>query len=375
MKFVHLSDLHIGKVVNGFSMLEDQKYILNEILGIIDVQKPDAILIAGDIFDRGIPPESAINVADDFFGELLERKLPILAISGNHDSAVRISFNSGFMRKSGFYMTSNLAGDIGPITLTDEYGPVNFWLLPYIQPFMVRKAFPDDEFDGYSGAVETVVRHMNIDKKQRNVILSHQYVEFSETSGSEESAVGTINCIGQKIYDDFDYVALGHIHQPATLAPNHMRYCGTQLSYNFSSHDLKEKTLTVVEMGPKGSVEIKEIPLHPLHAMRTVFGTFDEIMNLAASEDYLKVTLHDEQEIPNVMNELRSRFPNVMHLEYDNTRSRRTAVVEARKKALELHPAKLFAEFYENMSNHPMTEEQEKIVDALVREIWEGEKE
>ena len=276
MKLIHLSDLHLGKRVNEFSMVEDQKYILNEILKIIDQESPDGILLAGDLYDRPVPSAEAVQLFDSFLTRLAQRKIPVFAISGNHDSAERIAFGSHIMSDSGICMSPVYDGKTAKYCLKDSYGEVWIHLLPFIRPATVRHALEGEEdvedIRTYQEAVLAAVKHMEIDRSQRNVLLAHQFVVGAMQCDSEEISVGGIDQIEAEVFRDFDYVALGHIHSPQNFKNGKMRYCGTPLKYSFSECGQK-KSVTVVELKEKGTTEIREIGLLPLRDLRSIRGS------------------------------------------------------------------------------------------------------
>lgn len=378
MKFLHLSDLHLGKRVIEFSMLEDQKYILNEIIKIADSQKTDAVLIAGDVYDKGIPPLEAVSLFDDFLNRLVERNLPVLIISGNHDSAERIAFGSKLMKKSGVYFSSVYNGNIEKIILNDDIGPVNFYLLPYLKPSYVRQCFAEEKIDSFNDAVKMALSKVDVDKSQRNVLLAHQFVTGASTCESEELYVGGSENIDASLFDDFDYVALGHLHGPQKIIKENVRYCGSPLKYSFSECSQK-KSVCLVELGKKSEVKIDLQELKPLRDMREIKGSYDDIMlkknyENTNVEDYIHVTLTDEQDVPEGFGKIRSVYINLMKLDYDNARTRNNNEIETKFDAKQIKPADLFEGFFELQNNKKMDEEQKSFIDSLIEEIWEEEK-
>ena len=378
MKLIHLSDLHIGKRVNEFSMLEDQKYILKVILNIIDDEKPDGILIAGDVYDKSVPSAEAVQLLDDFLCRLAERKLPTFIISGNHDSAERLSFGSRLMNISGIHLSPVYNGKVEPLTLTDEYGRVNIYMLPFIKPVNVRRFFPDSEIESYTDAIRVAVDSMNVDRNERNIIITHQFVTGASRSESEEISVGGSDNVDAAAFDAFDYVALGHIHGPQKIGREAVRYCGTPLKYSFSEANHK-KSVTIVEMGEKGRTEIRTAALVPLRDLREIKGRYEEIVlkesyEGTSTDDYMHITLTDEEDIPDVMNRLRVIYPNIMKLDYDNKRTRSNQSVGMAEDIENKTPLELFSEFYQVRNGQPMSKEQTAFMQSLIEEIWEGEK-
>ena len=379
MKLIHLSDLHLGKRVNEFSMIEDQKYILNQILGIIDEEAPDGVLLAGDIYDRPVPSAEAVQLLDSFITRLAKRKIPVYAISGNHDSAERIAFGSHIMSSSGICMSPVYDGKTEKYCLMDSYGEVWIHLLPFIRPAVVRHALQGEEgaeeIRSYQEAVQAAVEHMDIDTEKRNVLVAHQFAVGAMSCDSEEIAVGGIDQIEVSVFQDFDYVALGHIHSPQNVGSNQIRYCGTPLKYSFSEAG-QQKSVTVAELFEKGDLEVREIPLKPFRDMRKLKGTYMEITSLANyqdtnTEDYMQITLTDEEDIVDGMQKLRAIYPNLMRLEYDNRRTRENQEISGTETVEKKSELEYFQEFFELQNNQPMNEEQRKFSEDLIRKIQE----
>lgn len=377
MKLIHLSDLHLGKRVNEFSMLEDQKYILKKILNIINEQSPDALLIAGDIYDKSVPLTSAVQLFDDFLCRLAKRGLQVFIISGNHDSAERMAFGGRLMDMSGIHMSPVYNGEVEPFRLKDEHGNVNIYMLPFIKPANVRRFFPDGDIVTYTDALALAVKNMPLDTSARNVLITHQFVTGAVRSESEELSVGGSDNVDASVFDDFDYVALGHIHSPQKIGRETVRYCGTPLKYSFSEVSHK-KSVTVVELGEKGDVSINTIPLTPLHDMREIKGTYLEITDRRSYEgtdtdDYIHITLTDEEDIPDAIGKLRVIYPNLMKLDYDNKRTRKNSDIGKVQDVGCKTPLELFAELYEKQNNQPINEEQLKFMNELIEKAKEAE--
>ncbi len=371
---MHLSDLHLGKRVYEFSMYEDQKYILKQILEIAGEQKANAVLISGDVYDKPIPPAEAVQLFDDFLTALSDRKVPVYVISGNHDSAERLSFGARLMTQSSVFMSAAFHGTVQKYSLQDEYGTVNFYLLPFLKPTIVRQAYPEAEIGSYQEAVQYVLAQTPVEKSQRNVLLAHQFVTGAKTSESEEILVGGLDNMDASLFDDFDYVALGHIHTPQKIGRETVRYCGTPLKYSFSEAK-RDKSVTMVELQEKGSVQLQEIPLHPLHDLREIKGSYEELTarkNYAGTktDDYLHITLTDEEDIPDVMDRLHTIYPGIMKLDYDNLRTRTMNQIDAVQQVQDKTPVQLFAEFYELQNNQPMSAQQQEHVQKLIDQIW-----
>ena len=377
MKLFHLSDLHIGKRVNEFSMIEDQKYILTQILYAADQEKPDGILISGDVYDRTIPTAEAVQVFDAFLTRLSEQKIPAFIISGNHDSAERLAFGSSLMGKSGIYFSKVYDGTVEKIPMQDAYGTVWIYLLPFLRPSTIRHALPEraEEVQSAADAVRIALEQTKIDEKERNVLLAHQFVTGAKRCDAEELQVGDVDQIPAELFALFEYVALGHIHSPQKVGRETVRYCGAPLKYSFSEAG-QEKSITVVELKEKGSVDLRTIPLKPLHDLRKIRGTYLEVTAKSFyenrdCEDYLQVTLTDVEDVPDGMAKLRTIYPNLMRLEYDNKRTRSNAEVRAAERVEEKSELELFQEFYELQNNQSMTEVQEQFVEELLRGMKE----
>ena len=375
MKFIHLSDLHLGKRVNEFSMLEDQAHILNQIAAITETEHPQGVLIAGDVYDKPIPPAEAIQLFDHFLSRLVRLGTQVFIISGNHDSAERLSFGAGLMKRSGVYIAQVYDGRVEPVTLPDEYGEVRLYLLPFLKPAHVRRWYPEENCDSYTDALRTAVLQMNVDETQRNVLITHQFVTGASVSESEELSVGGSENVDASVFDAFDYVALGHIHGPQQMGRETLRYCGTPLKYSFSEAGHR-KSVTVVELAQKGSVQVRAIPLSPLRDMREIRGSYMEVTARSSYEntctqDYVHIILTDEEDIPDAVGKLRVIYPNLMKLSYDNRRTRSSQTVEALEKLEEQTPLDLFQQLYELQNNQPMSEEQARFCASLMESIWE----
>lgn len=377
MKLVHLSDLHLGKRVNEFSMLEEQDYILRQILSVIDGERPQAVIIAGDVYDKSVPSAEAVQLFDFFLSSLAKRGLEVFVISGNHDSPERIAFGGRLMQKSGIHMSPVYDGTVEPITLSDEHGAVSFFMLPFLKPAQVRKCLDDDSIESYTDAVAAAISRMEIKPDERNVLITHQFVTGASRSDSEEISVGGADNVDVSVFEPFDYTALGHIHGPQNVGRETVRYCGTPLKYSFSeiSH---EKSVTVVEMGKKGDITVRTVPLTPLHDMREVKGSYADLTLLenyenTSRDDYLHVILTDEDDVPDAIGRLRAIYPNIMKLDYDNMRTRNTQTLEADGDVENKSPIELLGELFEKQNGREMSGEQEKFAAELIEKIWEGE--
>ena len=376
MKFFHLSDLHLGRRIYEFSLIDDQKFILEEILSLAEKERPDAVVIAGDIYDRAVPSAEAVELFDSFLTELAGRHIPVLAISGNHDSPERIAFGADLMTPSGVFLSPVYNGYVEPVSLSDSFGAVNFYLLPFIKPANVRRFYPEEAIESYTDALRCAVEHMNVDPSARNVLITHQFVTGGVRSDSEDITVGGTDNVDAAVFDRFDYVALGHLHGAQKIARETLRYSGTPLKYSFSEKD-QTKAVTVVELGEKGSVSVSSLPLAPRRDMREIRGTYAELTlrdNYAGTntEDYIHAVLTDENDLPNALARLRSIYPNLMKLDYDNRRTRTSAVIAAQERCRTMTEAELFAELYEKQNGQRMSAEQGAYADAVFAELREG---
>ena len=370
MKFIHLSDLHIGKRVNEFSMLDDQRYILAQILETIKHEKPDAVLIAGDIYDIPQPSVEAMNLLDSFLDELFSLGIHTMIISGNHDSAERISFGSKRMVNP-MHICPAYDGKTHKVTLTDKNGEVDFYMLPFIKPVTVRSIFPDEDILDYTSAVRSAISHMNVDTSRRNVLIAHQFVTGATRCDSEEISLGGQDNIDASIFSPFDYVALGHIHGPQKVERETIRYCGTPLKYSFSERN-HIKSVTVVQFDSKDDIQIEAKKLKPLRDMREIRGSYAEVISSTKSEDYIRVILSDETPIPDALSELRKIFPNIMRLEYDNSRTRLTdSGTQGIQNPKQLNPLEIFSTFYKERTQTEMDKKQTDFIKTLIQEIWE----
>ncbi|MCI5484155.1 MAG: exonuclease SbcCD subunit D [Clostridiales bacterium] len=371
MKLIHLSDLHLGKRLNEFSLGEDQEYILNQILQIVEAEQPDAVVIAGDVYDKAIPSVEAVSLFDEFLVRLAGLHIHIFVISGNHDSPERIAFGSRLLEETGIHLSPVYGGRVESVTLEDAFGPVDFYLLPFVKPIHVRRFFPEDPTDTYTQALSTAVGHMNLDEHRRNVLVTHQFVTGASRSDSEEISVGGADNVDSAVFDAFDYVALGHIHSPQHCGSEKIRYCGTPLKYSFS--EAKDtKSVTVAELKEKGNLVIRTVPLKPLRELVELRGTFEELTdrhfyeNTTWTRDYVRLTLTDEEDIPDAVGKLRLVYRNLMKLDYDNARTRSNAEITGAQAQDTRSPLELFASFYELQNNRPMTAEQLVFLEELI---------
>lgn len=376
MKFLHLADLHLGKRVNGFSMLEDQAHILRQILAILDNEQPDGVLIAGDVYDKSVPSVEAVELLDGFLTELRARGVPVLLISGNHDSPERLAFGGRVMDSCGIHISPVYGGALAPVTLQDEFGPVHVWLLPFVKPTHVRRWFPDADIESYTDAVAEAVAHMDIDTAARNVLVTHQFVTGGTRSGSEELSVGGTDNVDSRVFAPFDYVALGHLHGAQHIGRETIRYAGSPLKYSFSEAR-QHKSVTVVTLGEKGDVQVRTAALTPLRELREIRGSYDELTARSFYEhttyrsDYLHLILTDEQDVFDAMSRLRTIYPYLMTLDYDNARTRAAGGMSVPAETERRTPLELFEALYTRQNHRPMSEVQRAYIAQLMEQIME----
>lgn len=374
MKLAHISDLHLGKTLYNYSLIEDQEYILEQIVGILVEKKVEVLMIAGDVFDKNVAPEAGLKVFRKFLNRLVESKIKVLIISGNHDSAERLTFGGEFMTEKGIFFSKVYDGKIEPVSFEDEYGPVNFYLLPFIKPQIVNHYIEGNEIDTYEEAVQFAVKNMNINTSERNVILAHQNILSAKRCESEENIIGGLDAVSDAVFKDFDYTALGHIHSQQKIGKNNVFFCGTPLKYSVSEFD-QEKKMPIISLAEKGKVDIEMIPLIPKRDLRKITGTLDEILSNAKNdpnnhEDFIDITLTNEYEVMDAMASLRTVYPNVLKLSYDNKASRAAENVEKFSGVNEKKPLEIFEAFYQSRRGTEMNDEQKNYIQALIEKIW-----
>ena len=378
MKLLHLSDLHLGKRVNEFSMIDDQRHVLDQILRVIDAERPDAVLIAGDVYDKPVPTAEAVALLDWFLVELSGRELQVFVISGNHDSAERMAFGGRLMEQSGVHLAPVYDGTVARWTLTDEHGLVHLYLLPFVKPVHVRRCFPEREIETYTDAVAAAVEAMDVDPAARNVLVTHQFVTGAARCESEEVSVGGADNVDASVFDGFDYVALGHLHGPQTVGRETVRYCGTPLKYSFSEVHHK-KSVTVVELGEKGTVTVRTAPLTPRRDLVELRGAYEEVTRRdfyegnGYQDSYVHITLTDEEDVPDALGKLRLIYPYLMKLDYDNQRTHAAGVGDEGVDLQRKSPMELLEEFYAMQNGQPMGQEQRQFARQLMERIWEGD--
>lgn len=383
MKLMHLSDLHLGKRLNEFSLLEDQRYILQQIAEMVRNEKPDCVLLAGDIYDKPVPPAEAVLLFDDFLNQLAELTT-VCAISGNHDSAERLAFGAQLMCEGGVYFSTVYTGEAQAVTLTDAYGEVHIYLLPFLKPVNVRHCLPEEEaaqLTSYHEALQCAVERLHINPEERNVLVAHQFVTGAQTAGSEAVNVGGVDNIGAEVFAAFDYVALGHIHNAQNVGSEHVRYSGTPLKYSFAEWQ-QEKSVTLVELGAKGELQLKILPLTPLRDLHKLRGTYEQIISKDFYKDFPKdsdgrlrdfyhITLTDEADVMDAVQKLRVVYKNLLQLDYDNKRTRTDNVIAGAELTTEQSPLELIGEFYQLQNNQALSEAQEEYLTQVLEQVEE----
>jgi len=376
MRCMHLGDLHLGKNVNEFSMIEDQKYILDQIIDIVESKEIDAVLLAGDIYDRSIPSEEAVKLFDRFLTRLAELGRSVFAVSGNHDSDERLHFGSSLFAANNIYINGRYDGEIPCVTIEDDYGPLHIWLLPYIKASRAGHFFPDADTSTYDKAFRTVIRSAGINEAERNILVLHQFVTGAakepELAGSETMVlnVGTIDKIGADCFDAFDYVAMGHIHSAQAVGRETCRYAGSMLKYSLDKKELsRTKSVPVITMGAKGDVDVELVELEPLREIRHIRGNLRDLIDSATdTEDYIYATLTDEETQFDAMARLREVYPRVMKLDYDNSASRALGMDGDGPDTEGKNFHELIGEFFQLYHGSQPTEKEWKIIEETAKE-------
>ena len=379
MRFIHVSDLHLGKKLNEASLLEDQRHMLGQLLSVLDAEKPDALLVAGDVYDRPVPPAEAVALLDEFLTGVAARGVPVALISGNHDSAERLAFGARLLSARQVYLSPVLDrahAAIQPLTFTDEFGKVCLWMVPFVKPAHVRAALPEAAVESYTDALRAVIATLPLDPQKRNVLVCHQFLTGGERSESEEISVGGLDNVDAGVFAGFDYVAAGHLHRAQSVGLPTVRYCGSPLKYSFAEAN-DQKSVTLVTLGAKGDVQTRQIPITPLRELRKLRGAYAELTLRAnyqhtAVDDYLHITLTDAFDVPDALAKLQVIYPNLLRLEYDNARTRQSTQAEGENGGERRTPLTMLADFYALQNNQPMSEEQHRYALTLMERIWEG---
>ena len=379
MRFLHLADLHLGKVLHKRSFLSDQVFILQQILEIAETEQIDAVLIAGDVYQRSVPSAEAMTAFSDFLTFLSEKKRPCYIISGNHDSAERIAYLSPLAQLSGIYIAGAEPARFYTFSASDAFGEITLHLLPFTAPAHVRARYPEEAEDilTYDDAIRVLTAHHPIDPGKRNVLIAHQYLTGAQTCDSEELAIGGLDNVSAALFADYDYAALGHLHGPQQVMRETIRYAGSPLKYSFSEAAQK-KSVTVCELGEKGSLSVTTRELEPRHDMRQIRGLYNDLMRRDSYEgtktdDYIGVVLTDEDDVPGAIEKLRVVYPNIIKLSYDNKRARALEVITEAAESDQMTEMELFSDLYLKQNGQEMNEEQRTYLGRVIDQVKEGE--
>ncbi|MBR3039601.1 MAG: exonuclease SbcCD subunit D [Lachnospiraceae bacterium] len=376
MKLLHLGDLHLGKSLADYDLIDDQKFILDQILKLIKKQQVDTVVIAGDVYDKSVPSEAATNLLDFFLCELSKLQVNTFMISGNHDSDDRLNYGSSLFKSNRIYISSIYNGRLFKQTVEDEEGEVDVYLLPFVKASQVKHFFPEEEINSYEDAVRTIVESAGIDSKRRNILVAHQFVagvgadpKLGGSEGAATQNVGLVEKIGYDIFDDFDYVALGHIHSPQRVGRDEVRYSGSPLKYSLSEVN-NSKSVPIVTVGKKGKVDIELVSLKPMRDLRHIKGTMDKLLdkkNVTAPEDFIYVTLTDEDIINDAIGIFQQVYPNTIKIDYDNSHTKEIEQVDITKIVENKSFDELIEDFYQAMYGCSMTEEEKAVMLAAAK--------
>lgn len=371
MKFLHLGDLHLGRTLGDFSLIEDQRDILNKICRIAEEKEVDAVCIAGDIYDRAIPSEAAVNLLDDFMNRLAEKKIACYMISGNHDSDDRLNFASRLLSSKDIYIAAKYQGKLQKEVFRDEYGEVNIYLLPYIKASLVRYYFPEEKIESYEDAVRVILERAEINPKEKNIILAHQFVagkgrdpELAGSEGIGNLNVGQLEKIGYDCFDAFDYAALGHIHSPQKVGREEVRYCGSPLKYSLSEVN-NIKSLPLVTLQEKGKLEIELLPLKPMRDLRHLKGKREKLLaaeNIVDRDDFIYITLTDEDFMNDAMGIFQQYYPNTVKIDYENSHTKELQDLDLTEIAEERSLEEILGNFYEQVYGTKISEEEKGLL-------------
>ena len=380
MKFLHLADLHLGKILQEQSLIEDQEYMLKQIIGTIERENIETVLISGDVYDRSVPPAEAVNLLDSFLRTLIkELKIKVFIIAGNHDSKDRLAFGSKIFEDEGLYIESKYNGNLRKVEVQDEYGKLNIYMLPFVKPIEVKQFFKEDLENNYNTAINKIIVKEKIDVEERNIILVHQFVTAGtvepERTESEVLSLGGIENVDVSNFECFDYVAIGHVHRPQKIGRDTARYAGTMLKYSFSEIN-HNKTIPIIELKDKGDININLEQLNPLRDMREIKGPIEELIKQENYEcgntnDYIKAVITNEEPVYDAIGQIRRIYPNTLKLEIRNSKTisnveEQNINLENVKKKTELE---LFADFYKAQNNADLDEKRTEIINNIISEV------
>ena len=377
MKFLHLGDLHLGKTLFDFDLVEDQRYILDQILCIAEKESVDGVLIAGDVYDKSVPSEAATKLLDYFLIELTKREIKVFMVSGNHDSDERLNYGSTLFASNQIFISAVFDGMLHRQSFAEEDTKINIYMLPFVKASQVRHYFPDEKIESYDDAVQTIIRNTDINKSNKNILVAHQFVsgkgEDPALAGSESvgtQSVGLVEKIGYDCFNDFDYVALGHIHSPQKVGREEIRYAGSPLKYSLSEAN-NEKSVSLITVSAEERVKIELVPLKPMRNVRHIKGTLKELLdkkNVKAPEDFIYATLTDEDIINDAMGIFQQVYPNTVRIDYDNSHTREIEQVDISKIAENKSFPELIGDFYRLMYGCEITEEEMDVMRTAARE-------
>lgn len=374
MKFLHISDLHLGRRLREADLEEDQDFLLKKIFNIAVEKKTDAVLVAGDVYDRSVPTVGAVRLFDEFLTRLSKAHIPVYVISGNHDSAERLGFADRLLDEQGVHLASVFSGEAVCYEARDEFGSVYIWSLPFLKPAFVRHFYPEETIESYTDAVAAVLRRANPDFSARNVLIAHQFVTAAgnetQRCESETLSLGTLDNVDASVFDGFDYVALGHVHGAQRVGRDTVRYCGAPFKYSVDEAR-SEKGVLLVELLEKGRVDVEKIPLSFLRDVRRVKGTLEQILTHAQpSEDYMYVVLTDDTPLTDAAARVRAVYPNLVKLEFSTRHGQDSAPARA-EEMLRKTPLELFGDFYKQVHGSDMTEEENTLMKQVFEEVRE----
>lgn len=377
MRFLHLGDLHLGKTLSDFDLIEDQKYILDQILHIAEKESVDGVLIAGDVYDKSIPSVAATRLLDYFLIELFQKGMKVFMVSGNHDSDGRLNYGSTLFESNQIFISSVFDGTLHKQSLASGGTEIDIYMLPFVKASQVRHFFPDEEIESYEDAVRIILNNTCINKKNKNILVAHQFVagggEDPALAGSEgigTQSVGLVEKIGYDCFDDFDYVALGHIHSPQRVGRDEIRYAGSPLKYSFSEVN-NEKSVPLITVSAGEKIKIELVPLKPMRDMRHIKGTLKELLdkkNVKAPEDFIYVTLTDEDMINDAMGIFQQVYPNTVRIDYDNSHTREIEQVDISRITENKSFSELIEDFYRLMYGCGISKEEMDVMREAARE-------
>lgn len=373
MRFLHTGDIHLGRKINNLSLLEDQIYILNQIVDICVREKVDCLFVCGDVYNNTSPTPDSMSALNDFLNKLVDKNIKTFIIYGNHDSDQRVAYLSNLVKKSNIYLSDKFDGNIETITVKDDFGDVVIHLLPFVKASYARKIYPKEKIESFDDAIRAILKNHKVDKTKRNIILAHQHVTGAEFSDVEEKFIGGLDNVNANVFDDFDYVALGHIHKSQVIERETLRYSGSIMKYSFSE-ERHTKTVTLVDfndkINDKVDINISLIPLEPRYNLRTIRGYFEDVKKVEPSNDFIRVILTDEEVNPDARSILYTQFPNIVSCIVDSNKTKKDILVNNDLEVESLSIIDLFKEFYKLQNNNcELNEEHLKVLTKIINNI------